>query len=62
MKGCVHTMVELRKLHIRYVSTYSSKLFPSVKMCISCQWNRAKTTSGGGAVFIVTPAGRSEIK
>lgn len=23
MTGCVHTMVELRKLHIRYVSTYS---------------------------------------
>lgn len=59
MKGCVRTIMELRKLHICYVSTYSSKLFPSAEMCISCQWNRAKTISGDGTVINVTLASRS---
>lgn len=32
-------------LHNQCVSTYSTKLFPSAKMPISCLSNRAKTTS-----------------
>lgn len=37
-------MAESHELHIRYVITYSTKLFSSPEIGISCLVNRVKTT------------------